>query len=105
MTDGRLDADPMIAWLGGLIERICSSSPALVGFVLDGVITARFAGARVDRVSRLVLVDTLGLAPLDSAPGFGLACTTSRRNRRSAPTTFCGGTAPRIWLHGSKTGG
>jgi hypothetical protein len=29
--------------------------------------------------------------------------TTSWRNRRRAPTTFCGGTARRIWLYGSKT--
>jgi pimeloyl-ACP methyl ester carboxylesterase len=105
VTDGRLDADRMIAWLGELIERICSSSPALVGFALDGAIAARFAGARVERVSRLVLVDTLGLAPFDSAPGLRArlhdfpAQPTERTHdilwRHCAP----------IWLRGSKTGG
>jgi pimeloyl-ACP methyl ester carboxylesterase len=72
VTDGRLDADRVIAWLGELIERTCPSPPALVGFALGGAIAARFAGARADRVSRLVLVDTLGLAPFQPAPGFEL---------------------------------
>jgi pimeloyl-ACP methyl ester carboxylesterase len=73
VTDGRLDADRVIAWLGELIEHTCPSPPALVGFTLGGAIAARFAGARGSQVGRLVLVDTLGLAPFDPAPGLGLA--------------------------------
>ena len=31
LTDGRLDADRVLAWVGELIERTCSAPPALVG--------------------------------------------------------------------------
>lgn len=69
---GRLDADGMLAWLGGLIERTCASPPALVGHVLGGAIAARFAIARGDGLCRLVLVDALGLAPFRPRPRFAL---------------------------------
>ena len=73
VTDGRLDADRVIAWLGELIERTCSSPAILVGFTLGGAIAARFAAVRGDRISRLVLVDTLGLVEFAPIPDFGLA--------------------------------
>lgn len=73
VIDGRLDADGMLAWLGGLIERTCPSPPALVGHVLGGAIAARFAINQGDRLTRLVLVDSLGLAPFRPAPSFALA--------------------------------
>ena len=60
-ADGPLDADRVLAWLGELIERTCPSPPVLVGHVLGGAIAARFAADQGDRLSRLVLVDTLGL--------------------------------------------
>jgi pimeloyl-ACP methyl ester carboxylesterase len=72
VADGQLDADRVGAWLGTLIEHTCASPPALVGFALGGAIAARFAGQRA-RVSGLVLVDALGLAPFEPAPDFGLA--------------------------------
>jgi pimeloyl-ACP methyl ester carboxylesterase len=62
LVDGRLDADGLRAWLSGLIERTCPSPPVLVGHVLGGAIGARFAVNHSDRLSRLVLVDSLGLA-------------------------------------------
>lgn len=62
LADGRLDADGLRAWLSGLIERTCPSPPVLVGHVLGGAIGARFAVNHSDRLSRLVLVDSLGLA-------------------------------------------
>jgi pimeloyl-ACP methyl ester carboxylesterase len=72
-VDGPLDTDRVLAWLGELIERTCASPPALVGYALGGAIAARFASARGSRLSRLVLVDTLGLSRFQPAPEFGLA--------------------------------
>jgi pimeloyl-ACP methyl ester carboxylesterase len=69
---GRLDGDRVSAWLGELIEQTCPSPPVVVGHVLGGAIAARFAIDRGDRLSRLVLVDTLGLARFRPAPRFGL---------------------------------
>lgn len=65
-----LDAERANAWLGELIEAGCEAPPALVGHVLGGAIGARFAIARPDALSRLVLVDSLGLARFRPAPRF-----------------------------------
>ncbi len=73
LVDGEMGADRVLAWLGELIERTCSLRPALVGQILGGAIAARFASKRTDRLSRLVLVDALGLAPFEPTPEFGLA--------------------------------
>lgn len=72
LVDRRLDADGVRAWLSGLIERTCPSPPVLVGHVLGGSIGARFAVNHSDRLSRLVLVDSLGLARFRPAPKFAL---------------------------------
>lgn len=72
LVDGRLDADGLRAWLSGVIERTCPSPPALVGHVLGGAIGARFAVNHSDRLSRLVLVDSLGLARFRPTPTFAL---------------------------------
>jgi pimeloyl-ACP methyl ester carboxylesterase len=69
---GGLDGDRVSAWLGELIEQTCPSPPVVVGHVLGGAIAARFAIDRGHRLSRLVLVDTLGLARFRPAPMFGL---------------------------------
>jgi len=68
----RLDAARMLAWLDDLIARTCETPPVLVGHVLGGSIAARFAVDHGERISRLVLVDTLGLAPFRPAPRFAL---------------------------------
>jgi len=68
--DGRLDADRVLEWLDELIECTCPSPPVLVGHVLGGAVAARFAVDRSDRLSRLVLVDALGLGRFRPAPGF-----------------------------------
>jgi pimeloyl-ACP methyl ester carboxylesterase len=73
VADGSLDAERVLAWLDELIERTCPSPPALVGHGLGGAIAAHFASDRGDRVSRLVLVDTFGLAGFAPAPSFGHA--------------------------------
>lgn len=67
-----LDAERMLAWLDGLIARTCTSAPTLIGHVLGGALAARHAIARPGRLSRLVLVDSLGLAPFRPAPRFAL---------------------------------
>lgn len=73
VIDGALDADRVLRWLGELIEQTCSMPPVLVGRVIGGTIGARFAMDRGDRLSQLVLVDTLGLTPFEPDPRFGLA--------------------------------
>lgn len=73
VTRGPLDADRVLEWLGELIDATCPTPPALVGLILGGAIAARFAAAQPGRVGRLVLVDSLGLRPLEPAPEFGQA--------------------------------
>jgi pimeloyl-ACP methyl ester carboxylesterase len=73
VPEGPLDADRVLAWLGELIERTCTSPPVLVGHLLGGAIAARFATDHGERLSRLVLVGALGLAPFRPAPSFALA--------------------------------
>lgn len=72
LVDARLDADGLRAWLSGLIEHTCQSPPVLVGHVLGGAIGARFAVNHSDRLSQLVLVDSLGLGRFRPAPKFAL---------------------------------
>ncbi|MGH6901285.1 MAG: alpha/beta fold hydrolase [Geminicoccaceae bacterium] len=73
VVDGVLGSGPVLEWLGELVERTCTSPPALVGQLLGGAIAARFAIDRGDRLSRLVLVDTFGLSEFQPTPEFGLA--------------------------------
>jgi pimeloyl-ACP methyl ester carboxylesterase len=72
-VDGPLDADRVLAWLGELVESTCPSPPALVGHLLGGAIAARFAVRQQDRLSRLVLVNAMGLGRFRPAPQFALA--------------------------------
>lgn len=74
--EGPLDAHRVIRWLGELIERTCTAPPVLVGLILGGGIAARFAADHSDRLDALVLVDSLGLAPLSPTPEFGHALQT-----------------------------
>jgi pimeloyl-ACP methyl ester carboxylesterase/ubiquinone/menaquinone biosynthesis C-methylase UbiE len=71
--DGTPGVDRILGWLDDLIECTCPTPPALVGHILGGAIAARFAIDRSERISRLVLVDALGLAPFQPTPDFGLA--------------------------------
>ena len=71
--DVELDVERTVAWLRELIERTCSSPPALVGYALGGAIAAHFAAEHGDLLDRLVLVDALGLTDFAPAPEFGLA--------------------------------
>jgi pimeloyl-ACP methyl ester carboxylesterase len=73
LSDAPLDAARMLDWLDALLSRTCPTPPAIAGHLLGGALALRFATARPDRVSRLVLVDTFGLAPLRPAAAFALA--------------------------------
>jgi pimeloyl-ACP methyl ester carboxylesterase len=73
VTDGPLDADRVLRWLGELIDRTCESPPVLVGHGLD--IAARFAVDQGDQLGHLVLVDVVGLEPFRPAPAFEAALT------------------------------
>jgi pimeloyl-ACP methyl ester carboxylesterase len=73
LPDDTLNGDRVLAWLGELIDRTCDQPPVLAGHLLGGAIASRFAAIHSDRLSRLVLVDTLGLAWFRPTPGFALA--------------------------------
>lgn len=75
VSGGPIEADRVLDWLGALIKHTCATPPILVGQILGGAIAARFSGRDVDRLSRLVLVDALGLAHFRPAPKFGQALT------------------------------
>lgn len=70
---GTLDADRVLTWLSELIEQTCPAPPALVGLILGGAVAARFAADHPGQVSRVALVDSLGLRPLEPTPEFGQA--------------------------------
>lgn len=85
VRDGRLDTDRVLTWLDELIEATCPEPPALVGHLLGGAIAARFASKHGDRLSRLLLVDSLGLAWFRPAPRFAVALirTLARPSERN----------------------
>lgn len=68
-----LGAEPALRWLDELIDRTTTAPPAIVGHALGGLIAARFAARRPDRVRGLVLVDSPGLAQLRPSPKFAMA--------------------------------
>jgi pimeloyl-ACP methyl ester carboxylesterase len=73
VTGGALTAERVLQWLDELIDRTCSSPPVLVGQVVGGAMAMRFASRHSDRLARLILVDTLGLAPFQPTPEFASA--------------------------------
>ena len=72
MPGGPPDADTVIAWLDELIDQTCAAPPVLVGKGPGGALAARYAIEHGDRIDRLVLVDTLGLARYRPPPGMAL---------------------------------
>jgi pimeloyl-ACP methyl ester carboxylesterase len=73
VPSGPLDTNRMLAWLGDLIDRTSPSPPAILGHVLGGAIAARFAIEHGERISRLILVDSLGLGRFRPTPRFALS--------------------------------
>ncbi|HEY5857971.1 MAG TPA: alpha/beta fold hydrolase [Aldersonia sp.] len=90
LGSGALDAERVVAWLDDLIERTCTSPPALVGHLLGGAIAARFAIDKPDRLSRLVLVDSYGLGRFRPTPRYALAMLAfaARPNERTQELLF-----------------
>ena len=85
-----MDADHMRRWIGELIDRTCDEPPIVMGHLLGGALAARFASAHPDRLRRLVLVDSLGLAWYRPAPRFALAVIgfVARPNERTKDRLF-----------------
>ncbi len=73
VTGGPLTSERVLQWLDELIDRTCSSPPVLVGQVVSGAIAMRHVIRQGQPVSRLVLVDTLGLVPFQPTPEFASA--------------------------------
>ena len=71
VPDGEIGPDRLTSWLGELVERTCAEPPVIVGHVLGGAIAARYAAAG-GRLSRLVLVDSLGLVRFLPKPAFAV---------------------------------
>jgi pimeloyl-ACP methyl ester carboxylesterase len=80
-----VDAGRVFAWLDELIDTCCEDRPVLVGHILGGSVGARYAVDHSERVARLVLVDSLGLAKFRPNPRFaiGLIGFMARPNERS----------------------
>jgi pimeloyl-ACP methyl ester carboxylesterase len=73
VSNGFPDSQTVLTWLDELIRRTCAIPPVLVGKGPGGALAARYAIERSDRIDRLVLVDTLGLAPYRPPPGMALS--------------------------------
>jgi pimeloyl-ACP methyl ester carboxylesterase len=73
--DGTIDTKRVLAWLDALIDRTCSAPPVLCGHILGGAIAARYAASPSHALSRLVLVDALGLTNFQPVPEFARALT------------------------------
>lgn len=67
------DAERVLSWLDELIDKTCPVPPILTGQILGGAIAALYSSRFSDRIGRLVLVDSLGLAPFQPRPNFGKA--------------------------------
>ena len=69
---GGLNESEVMRWVAGVVTA-AAEPPTIVGHVLGGAIAARYAAQPGARLGRLVLVDSLGLAPFRPAPAFALA--------------------------------
>jgi pimeloyl-ACP methyl ester carboxylesterase len=67
VSDGPPNSRSVLTWLGELIAQTCEVPPVLVGHTAGGALAARFAVEHGDRLDRLVLVDSSGLAPFRPA--------------------------------------
>ena len=73
VKEGSLDLSQVIRWLDELITATCAAPPIVLAQVLGGAIALRYAADHGNRIERLVLVDTMGLAPFVPSPEFGAA--------------------------------
>lgn len=84
------DLRAVLAWLGELIDQTCATPPVLVGHTAGGALAARFAVDQSDRIDRLVLVDSYGLARFRPAPKMALSFIRAalRPTERSVDRAF-----------------
>lgn len=64
------DTNLVFPWLSDVIRQTCTSPPAVVGHILGGAIATRFAISHEEQISRLILVNSLGLGKFRPAPRF-----------------------------------
>lgn len=70
-ADG-LDTNRVVSWLDALIAECCEQPPILMGHILGGSVALRYAAARPGRLTRIVAVDSLGLAKFRPSPRFAI---------------------------------
>ena len=73
LPDGSIDVDTYLKWLGQLIDQTCTRPPVLVGKGPGGALGLTFALDHSDRLDRLVLVDSYGLAKFRPPLGMALS--------------------------------
>ncbi|MDX1659963.1 MAG: alpha/beta hydrolase [Nitriliruptorales bacterium] len=71
-VDGKLDGDRLMRWVDELIDATCDAPPVLAGHLLGGAIAARYAVDHSERLSHLVLVDSMGLNWFRPSPRFAI---------------------------------
>jgi pimeloyl-ACP methyl ester carboxylesterase len=99
VSDGPPDAKTVLTWLDELIERTCAIPPVLVGKGPAGALAARFAIDRSDRIDRLVLVDTYGLAQYRPPPRMALTFVgVMLRPTERGSNAASDATASPIWI-------
>jgi len=70
VVDNALNAPAVIRWLDKLIAQTCSTPPTLVGHLLGGAMSARYASDHGELLKGLILVDSLGLGRFLPSPRF-----------------------------------
>jgi pimeloyl-ACP methyl ester carboxylesterase len=73
IEEGTLDREHLVSWLNELITLTCPAPPTVLGETLGGAIALTYAIQYGDRLSRLILVDSMGLSPFAPEPAFGAA--------------------------------
>jgi pimeloyl-ACP methyl ester carboxylesterase len=73
VRSGELDGPRVTEWLAELIGKTCDQSPTVLGASLGGSVALRYAVARGQELSRLVLVDSGSLGPFRPPPSLLLA--------------------------------
>lgn len=92
MPADSLNAERVMDWLNDLIEQTCDTPPVLVGHLLGGAIALRYAAKYRSKISKLVLVDSMGLSWYKPTLKFAVAMIgfIAKPNERSQEKLFQG---------------
>lgn len=71
--EGALDREHLVSWLNELITLTCPTPPTVLGETLGGAVALAFAVQYGDRLSGLILANSMGLSPFAPEPAFGAA--------------------------------